>query len=115
MIPPFRTPGNASWCFSDVQSATTSSPETKLRMRSPFSFAGPQPKHAFLGAYVSWRLRPSMGSYFATAVGDTEAAVEFIDPDQSVARRLGRSIGENGRSGGRGGSRRRGRVGRARQ
>src|SRR4051794_7106399 len=29
-----------------------------LRRRSPFSFAGPQPKQMLFGAYVSWRLIP---------------------------------------------------------
>lgn len=49
-IPPLTTPGNASWCSSGVQSTTTVSPSTRLSMRSPFAFAGPQPKHLFLGA-----------------------------------------------------------------
>lgn len=56
MIPPFRTPGKASWCGSGCQSATTSSPSGKLRMRRPRAFAGPQPKHVVSGAYRSCRL-----------------------------------------------------------
>ena len=50
MIPPLSMPGKASWCGSGVQSATTSSPSRKLRMRSPFGLAGPQPKQMLCGA-----------------------------------------------------------------
>jgi hypothetical protein len=46
-------PGKASWWLSGVQSATTSSPCAKLRMRSPFGLAGPHPKQVFPGAKVS--------------------------------------------------------------
>ena len=40
MMPPLSMPGNASWCGSGVQSATTSSPSTKLRMRRPLLVGG---------------------------------------------------------------------------
>lgn len=52
MIPPFKIPGKASWCGWGDQSQTTSSPSGvgKLRIRSPFSLAGPQPKQLFFGA-----------------------------------------------------------------
>ena len=56
MIPPLSMPGKASWWLSGVQSATSSSPWTKLRMWRPFGLAGPQPKQMLLGANVSWRL-----------------------------------------------------------
>src|SRR3954469_2056853 len=56
MIPPFKTPGNASYFDSGFHSATNSSPSPfgKLRMCSPSGLAGPQPKQALLGAYCSW-------------------------------------------------------------
>ena len=47
MIPPFSTPGNASWFGPGVQSATTSelpSPAGNERMCKPSGLAGPQPK-----------------------------------------------------------------------
>src|ERR1700730_1600002 len=53
MMPPFRTPGNASYFCSGLHSATTSPFFGKLRMCKPSGFAGPQPKHAFWGAYFS--------------------------------------------------------------
>jgi hypothetical protein len=52
-IPPFRIPSNAWWCGWGRHSETTSSPSTKLLIRSPFSFAGPHPKQRLFGAYVS--------------------------------------------------------------
>ncbi len=54
MMPPFKTPGNASYFFSGCHSATTSSPLGKLRICKPSGLAGPQPKQAFRGAYFSW-------------------------------------------------------------
>jgi hypothetical protein len=60
MIPPETIPSKASWCLLAVHSATTASPLTKLRMRRPFSLAGPHPKQELPGAYVSWRLGPSV-------------------------------------------------------
>ena len=54
MIPPFNTPGNASYLDCGIHSETTSSPFGKLRMRKPSALAGPQPKHELLGAYFSW-------------------------------------------------------------
>src|ERR1700736_3796284 len=53
MIPPFRTPGNASYLGCDFHSATTSPFFAKLRMRKPSGFAGPQPQQEFSGAYFS--------------------------------------------------------------
>jgi hypothetical protein len=44
MTSEFSTPENVSWCGSACQVATTASPSTRLLMRSPFSWAGPQPK-----------------------------------------------------------------------
>src|ERR1051325_10927500 len=55
MMPPLRTPGNASCFGSGFQSATTSPFLAKLRIRNPSELAGPQPQHALLGAYVSCR------------------------------------------------------------
>ena len=49
-MPPLRTSSNAAWCGSGDQVQTSSSPSSKLRMRSPLSLAGPQPKQRFLGA-----------------------------------------------------------------
>src|SRR5262245_36714875 len=56
MIPPFKTPSNASYFFSGFHSATTSPSESlrKLRMCKPSGFAAPQPKQTFFGAYFSW-------------------------------------------------------------
>jgi hypothetical protein len=54
MIPPFKTPGNASYFGCGIHSATTSSPFGKLRMRKPSALAGPQPQHELFGAYFSW-------------------------------------------------------------
>src|SRR5688572_27719004 len=53
MMPPFKTPGKASWCGSAFHSATTISPFGKLRTCNPLALAGPQPKQAFWGAYFS--------------------------------------------------------------
>jgi len=53
MMPPLRTPGNASCFGSGFQSATTSPFLAKLRIRNPSELAGSQPQHALLGAYVS--------------------------------------------------------------
>src|SRR4029077_20540604 len=60
MIPPFKTPSNASYFFSGFHSATTSPPARdsseffrKLRICKPSGFATPQPKHMFRGAYSS--------------------------------------------------------------
>src|SRR5712675_90597 len=60
MIPPFKTPSNASYFFSGFHSATTSPPARdsseffrKLRICKPSGFAAPQPKHMFRGAYFS--------------------------------------------------------------
>src|SRR5882757_8444120 len=60
MIPPFKTPSNASYFFSGFHSATTSPPARdsseffrKLRICKPSGFAAPQPKHMFWGAYFS--------------------------------------------------------------
>ena len=55
MMPPLTTPGKAWWCSDGDQSATTSSPSTRLRMRRPWGLAGPQPKQARWGAKRSWR------------------------------------------------------------
>ena len=55
MTPPFRTPSNASYFFSDFHCATTSPFFGKLRTCSPFGLAGPQPQQALFGAYFSWR------------------------------------------------------------
>ncbi len=53
-MPPLSTPGNARWCASGVHRATVeSSLSAKLRMRRPWAFFGPQPKHSFSQAYVS--------------------------------------------------------------
>jgi len=49
MIPPFTTPGNASWCFFTRYSATHSSPWSKLFSCSPCAFAGPHPKQVVFG------------------------------------------------------------------
>src|SRR5204863_8709658 len=54
MIPPFNTPGNASYLDRGIHSATTSSPCGKLRIRKPLALAGPQPQHELFGAYFSW-------------------------------------------------------------
>jgi hypothetical protein len=48
-MPPFSMPGNAWWCGSGCQSATTSSPSAKLRTCRPRSLAGPQPKQMLCG------------------------------------------------------------------
>src|SRR5262245_43876261 len=61
-MPPFKTPSKARWCGCGVQSQTSSSPRTKLRILSPFSLAGPQPKHRLAGAKRSWRLNSSGGT-----------------------------------------------------
>src|SRR4029077_5974655 len=60
MIPPFKTPSNASYFFSGSHSATTSPPARdsseffrKLRICNPSGFAAPQPKQMFRGAYFS--------------------------------------------------------------
>src|SRR3954463_9385516 len=60
MMPPFKTPSNASYFFSGFHSATTSLPACdsspffrKLRICKPSEFAAPQPKHMFSGAYFS--------------------------------------------------------------
>ena len=53
IIPPFSIPSKASWCFSGCHSTTYAPSMKKLRMRSPFSFEGPHPKQALLGAYLS--------------------------------------------------------------
>src|SRR6266480_6434053 len=55
MIPPFKTPGNASYFCSGFHSAITSPFLGKLRMRNPSAFAGPQPQHELFGANFSWR------------------------------------------------------------
>src|SRR6266849_3511962 len=54
MIPPFKTPGNASYFGCGCHSATTSPFLAKLRIRKPSRFDGPQPQHEFSGAYFSW-------------------------------------------------------------
>src|SRR6185369_4729111 len=53
VMPPLNMPSNASYSLLGCHSATTSSPSGKLRTCKPFGFAGPQPKHARFGAYVS--------------------------------------------------------------
>src|SRR5437764_1018600 len=53
MIPPFKTPGNASYFGCGIHSATIFSPRGKLRTRTPSGLAGPQPKQALFGAYFS--------------------------------------------------------------
>src|SRR6266699_5671280 len=60
MIPPFKTPSNASYFFCGFPAATTSplardSSEffKKLRICKPSGFATPQPKQIFRGAYFS--------------------------------------------------------------
>ena len=45
---------------SGFQSQTTSSPSTLLLILSPWSLAGPQPKHTLSGAYRSCRLFSGM-------------------------------------------------------
>src|SRR5436309_2462594 len=55
MTPPFRTPSKASYFFSGFHSAITSLFFGKLRICSPWGFAGPQPQQALFGAYFSWR------------------------------------------------------------
>src|SRR5437588_4399827 len=54
MIPPFKTPGNASYFACGIHSATTSPFLMKLRICKPSRFAGPHPKQEFFGAYCSW-------------------------------------------------------------
>ena len=54
MMPPFKTPSNASYFFSGFHCATTSPFFGKLRICSPSGFAGPQPQQALFGAYFSW-------------------------------------------------------------
>ena len=61
MMPPEIIPSKASWCLAACHSATTSSPLAKLRIRRPFSLAGPHPKQALCGAYVSCRLAAAEG------------------------------------------------------
>src|SRR5260370_33182094 len=55
MIPPFKTPSNASYFFCGFHSATTSPFFRKLRVCKPSGFATPQPKQIFRGAYSSRR------------------------------------------------------------
>jgi hypothetical protein len=60
MIPPLRTPLNASCCGEGRHSAMScsgSSPDRKLRIRRPSVLAGPHPKQRPSGANRSWRLR----------------------------------------------------------
>src|SRR5881409_1847808 len=62
MMPPFNTPGNASYFGCGCHSATTSPFLAKLRMRRPSGFAGPQPQHEFSGAYCSLSDRSAIES-----------------------------------------------------
>src|SRR5204863_7839604 len=80
MMPPFNTPGNASYLFSGVHSATTSSPLGKLRMRKPSAFAGPQPQQELLGAYFSWSDCSFIRTYqrLASASRQSRAAVRVV-------------------------------------
>src|SRR5579864_5002992 len=61
MMPPFSTPGKASYFWLARHSATTSSPFTKLRTCRPSALAGPQPKQALWGANSSCKHFSLMG------------------------------------------------------
>ncbi len=73
MMPPFRTPGNASNFGSGFHSATTASPSGKLRMRRPSGLDGPQPQQALSGAYFSWSDLSLLAAalYFFAPLGET--------------------------------------------
>src|SRR5258705_3011830 len=100
MIPPFKTPSNASYFFCGFHSATTSPPARdsseffrKLRICKPSGFAAPQPKQIFLGAYFSCSdcsafIDSSASSLLKREKADKEVIISATrDTDGARARR----------------------------